>query len=151
MLRNYFQYFTLFIYLFVYFYKYIHQVSLICHLLSPDRVSPTIYPTPVAMVTTSRLDPLPFSHGDNGAGSQPLCRHAHAQCALPHDPISYFNRPNKRERDIRKMATALVVSVPQHIPEFATRRFSTFTHLRQRYIFECHWRSFEKLPVSRTR
>lgn len=56
---------------------------------------------------------------------------AHAQCAVLLDPISYFNGPNKRARDIRKMATALVVSAPQHIPRFFIDTF--FSRLKRKW------------------
>lgn len=72
--------------------------------------------------------------------AQPSGAFAHAQCAVPLDPISYFNGPNKRARDIRKMATALVVSAPPHTTRFPTTRFSAVwkengTDLWQRYLF----------------
>lgn len=130
-------------------------MSLVCHfffefVFITYTVSSTIHSTSVAMVTIQRTRPsLPFSHGNHGNVTT-VCPFAHAQCAVPLDPISYFNEPNKRERDIRKMATALVVSAPQRIPKFTTTRFSAVwkengTDLWQRYVFNVIdglWRNF---------
>lgn len=102
---------------------YTHYMCLLVAIIWVHRVSFTINSSSVAMVTAGWLDPLSLSRG----------LQAHAHCAVPLGPISYFNRPNKRVRDIRNMATALAVSGPRHITEFATTRFS-FTRLKR----QCH-------------
>lgn len=83
--------------------------SLLPDLFHP-KISTCYHRVDVTAATTSALTPVQpwwWPSRDNPC--------AHAQCRVSLDPISYFNGPNKRERDIRKMATALVVSVPLHI------------------------------------